>query len=191
MSRILIATLGYGIMTAAAIGLAAPAQANPNTYLTSGYCTESVQEQTYTLQGQGDVRITEVRPQVVRTCYQGSPIQNIYESTRYESTRHHSQWQYRDHDRSILPPQIQLRLGPNLSLTTGWQRDDRDDRWFHRDRFNNDHFNDRFNDRFNHRFNHDRFNNDRFNRGFNHGFNREHRNSQPIGFPIFGRYPHR
>jgi hypothetical protein len=130
--------LGAGVLAAATIGLASPAQAN--FYSPSVQCTETVQEQTYTIQGPGDVRITEVRPQVVRTCYEqssnfssnstystfsnstfsNSTFSNYPYSTYPSVRRHHV-----DHYRQIVQPQIQIRLGPNLSITNGWDRNHR------------------------------------------------------------------
>jgi Pentapeptide repeats (8 copies) len=177
MNRILFTSLSSGLIAAMTIGLTAPAQANPD--YSSNYCTESIQEQTYTLQSSDNVRITDVQPQVTRTCYTSSPSKRIYYSNFDNSNFHNSNFHrsnfghsnfyrsnfyrsrsHRDDYRSIVPPQIQIRLGgPNFSITKGWRRehwDNWDNRGYHREQFN-----------------------------------RDHRYSHPIGFPIFKIYRHR
>jgi Pentapeptide repeats (8 copies) len=187
MNRILFTSLSSGLIAAMTIGLTAPAQANPD--YSSNYCTESIQEEIYTLQSSDNVRITDVQPQVTRTCYASSPSKRIYysnfnhsnfghsnfghsnfgHSNFYRSNFHRSNFyrsnfyrsrSHRDDYRSIVPPQIQIRLGgPDFSITNGWRRE-------HRDHWDN--------------------------RGYHREhFNRDHRYSHPIGFPIFKIYRHR
>ncbi len=177
MNRILFTTLSSGLIAAMTIGLTAPAQANSD--YPSNYCTDSIHEETYTLQSSDNVRITDVQPRVTRTCYESSPSKRIYysnfstsdfdTSNFHRSNFGHSNFghsnfyrsrSHRNDYRTIVPPQIQIRLGgPNFGITHGWRRE-------HRDNWDN--------------------------RGYHReSFNRNHRYSHPIGFPIFKIYRHR
>ncbi len=164
MSRILIAPLGYGLITALTIALAAPAQANPYGSFpgsASVYCNQnSIQQETYVIRNTETIRVTEVRPQFNSSCYQHSGYQrsgivnpiivlpiglrpNLYpdrHDSRYgnwrenrHENRHDNRYnngfggfgdRYRDRseyrDRDFYPsnPQIQVQLGPQISVSS-------------------------------------------------------------------------
>jgi hypothetical protein len=81
MSRILIAPLGYGLITALTIGLAAPAQANPYGSFpgsASVYCNQdSIQQETYVIRNGETIRVTEVRPQFNSSCQRSGIVRPI------------------------------------------------------------------------------------------------------------------
>jgi hypothetical protein len=153
MSRILIAPLGYGLIPTLtiglAIGLAAPAQANPYGSIpgsASVYCDQnSIQQETYIIRNTETIRVTEVRPQFHGSCQRSGIVRPIivlpiglrpnsypdrYDSRndsryrnwrdyRYNNTDNNSyRDRYRDRDFYPPSPQIQVQLGPQISVTS-------------------------------------------------------------------------
>jgi hypothetical protein len=158
MSRILIAPLGYGLITTLTIGLAAPAQANPYGSFpgsASVYCNQnSIQQETYVIRNTETIRVTEVRPQFNSSCQRSGIVRpiivlpiglrpNSYDDRRdyrqsnwgnnwnnnWNHNRHHNRDDYRrddyrygdrHRDRDFYPsnPQIQVQLGPQISVSS-------------------------------------------------------------------------